>query len=274
MTGMLFISVIAVFFILMDRSDNAEERLKDFGPSGLERLSAGKTDDGQPTVIVIGTSLTHCALYFDEEMEKFAVQNGFGGPRFITFTRDGASLDDFIPLLDLIRKAKPEYLFLESNLFGIEFSFQKDYTVNRLHHYLRRMLITKEKWGCRQQHQTTAEFAMYRHFTRNAGLRTFSLPREYEIAFEDLRRGGTQIVLLDMPRSAKAVSAYPAGFFVDMRRLFSRYQHTYGLRLWDSPYYPDTDRYADFAHLNEKGRNAYSLWFLRKFSRSSAGNGQ
>jgi hypothetical protein len=290
-TGILFLAVIVGTHFLPDIPKTANDLPTYFNHSRLEGLSAGAAGSGFPSVVVIGTSLTQCAFFFDEEMEKFAVQNGFGGLRFTEVSRGLARLDDFIPLLGIIKEAKPEFLFLESNLFGIEFS-QKNDARDKLRFYIKKVLGIKGKEVKRQpdrnnlpegalkqnkkrQHQRSTDFIMYRDvIIKNAGLRPFSLPREYEIVVEDLRRRGTKIILLDMPRSTKAVSAYNPGFLDEMRLMIRRYQVAYGLLHWESPYYPDLDYYSDFAHLNEKGRIAYSRWFLKELSRIRTGDSQ
>lgn len=286
-TAILFSAVIAFSHALPDGVETREVLVKNFNPAGLERLSAGDAGTGYPGVVVIGTCLTAYALFFDEDMERLAAQNGFGKLKFVNFSTGGARLDDFISLLDLIRQARPQFLFLESNLFGIA-APRENNSRTKLRLFMKEMFVSV-MWnaGRRQavsdapedklvpqeeaRHQTNFDFAVYRAGKKNIGLKPFSLPREYEALFKDLQSNGSKIVLLDMPRSAMAISAYNPGFLDEMRRLIGLYQGSYGLLHWESPDMPDLDNYYDFVHLNAKGRTAYSLWFLSELKKHSKG---
>lgn len=285
-TGVLFLSVIAGAHFLPDRTPTKADLLKNFNHTRVGRLATGEAEKGYPRVIVIGTSLTHDAFFFDEEMETFAVKNGFRGMQFVRFVKSAGRLEDFIPLLDYIKEAGPDFVFLESNLLGIDFSGgfiarEKDRVKLRL--YIRKMfgkelpepdnqLTGEQKFKKEERHQTNTDFINYLNGRKGIHLRQFSLPREYEIFFNDLQRSGSKIILLDMPRSARAVTAYTPEFLDEMRSLIKSYQTTYGLLHWEAPDYSDLEYYIDFVHLNKKGRNAYSLWFLSEFSRLSGNN--
>jgi len=278
-TGSLFLcSIVSSHFLPVHTHQmTTDEAITYFNALRFSQFSLTDRDlpHHLPRIIVIGTSLTRNAFFFDGEMEDFARKNGFTEIKFMRIVKPGATLADFTPLLDFITNAEPDAVFLESNMFVLDFNAPAR---NKLRSMIGTLLPgRKEQYliGIEDnfashkelpqegvQRQTHKDIAFFREFRSTTRLRRFMLPDAYITFFDTLKRRGIPVVMLDLTRSPEAASAYPPGIMDAVPQLIRRYQDTYGLQYLEFPYSLGLQYYSDFAHMNERGRTVYCRWFL------------
>jgi len=292
--GALFLGLIAAVHFQPDRS--AAEAVEYFNVQRLDRLPAKRTGGGRPRVIVVGTSLTLCGLYFDEDMERLAALTGAPSMDFVRFVKLDGSLTDFSPLLPFIANAEPDIVFFESTLFLIDSPRENEGRRGNAG-FLRQEIGDDRKklqsllrlWSGRRtpigeslspnslvsarrvftripDRRTQEEQDDLERFARNAGtrmkLRPVSLPGPYASFLQDLQRRGVPVVLLDIPRTPRSDSTYPPEILRNMSRSIAGFQEAYGLGYLACPFRQGPTYYKDIVHLNARGRDVYCRWFL------------
>src|SRR5438874_7087675 len=94
-----------------------------FGPRyeaiylNLDRLNTSPRS--LPTIVIIGSSRTWCAVESDSAMSRRLSLSGIPG-RVIRITKGGATLRDFAALFERLPKARPAAVVIESDLVTLE----------------------------------------------------------------------------------------------------------------------------------------------------------
>jgi len=289
-SGVAFLAIMLYAHFLPPRSE--AEAVRFFNIERLDRFSHGGSRHPL-RVVVVGPSHTLCALYFDENMEQFARQNGLSDLQFVRFVKLDGTLRDFTPVLEPIVRADPDIVFFDSNLFVFNFRhhavagqnrrlFNKDDDSDDRKKLLALAqdaignrkgmkkkpnpnVLTSEEESFRNisMRQADEDFDRYRdQADMGIRLQTFDIPPHYRAFIDTLRRRGTPVVLLQIPASRDAISVYPVDLLVGADALVARYQQELGLGYLEFPRRLGLEYYKDFVHMNERGRELYSRWFL------------
>lgn len=285
--GALFLAVLLFAHWLPDAK--TAEATGYFNVQRLDRLRA-RQQPGVPRVVVVGTSLSMSALFFDEDMEQFARDNGLPGVQFIRFTKLDASLEDYAPLLAKILDAAPDIVLFESRLFLLTHQF-KEWEKKTMRFFAqedgkdaRKKLkrFFEERFGAKrpQQKKENPNVAVSekkildsirRRQTQNdldnfqnamedkMIVREFSVPAAYAAFFEELRKRGIIGALLDTPASEHETTLFAHEKMLELTR---HYQEACAIHALAYPGKLGLEYYKDFRHMNERGRDAFSRWFL------------
>lgn len=80
-----------------------------------------------------------------------------------------------------------------------------------------------------------------------------------------LQAAGTQIVLLQLPRSAAAEAVFPARLAQQWQRALEQISAAEKFQLWQPPRPPE-DEYCDQGHLTQDGRVRFSRWLAQQLA--------
>ena len=292
-TGVLVLCVV-LFAHSLPEAKTAKE-LEYFNAERLKRFSSKPIRPLR--VVVVGSSLSMCALFFDEEMEQLARENGLPSLEFVRFIKLDARLMDFAPLLDPIIKAGPDLVFFESSQFilgpkdagdnGLKRLFffaedtgnddrkkLKEFFQEQFSRFRKKAASTKKENPnvpvsekkvliALRQRQVQSDFELLQEEREERQeLRQFAVPEEYKVFFEALRQKHITGVLLGLPLAQEFGSAYPPEMMSGIPGLIKRYQEVFGLQYLEYPEALGLEYFKDFTHLNEQGRVTYSTWFL------------
>jgi hypothetical protein len=289
--GALFLCVVLFAHVLPD--PKVIETVRHYNIQRLSRFYS-KAAPHPPRIIVVGTSLSTCALFFDEEMEQFARKNGLPDLEFVRFIKLDATLKDFVPLLGSIIAAEPDVVFFETNAFvlsrrsddnpdsrmmrifsqddssddrkKLQLFFQAKFLGKGLPRKKDNPNVSvseKEVLLKLRQRQTQDDFEQFREEALEPlQVRPFSVPDEYLAFFNAMKQKHITAALLDLPRSRKAESAFPPEMRKARGDMIKRYQNAYGLRYVSYPELLGLEYFQDFTHMNERGRGECSRWFL------------
>ena len=238
-----------------------------------------------PKIVVLGTSRICSGLFFDEQMEEFARQQAFGEIRFLRLARVKGTIDHFLPLFDQIIDAKPDILFIEAD--SLFFSWEKggiSEIVKEHSIYCRNCIKRGLRWvaGNHEKNKTTEElvglwennliipqkqdveqFQFYSELLKKRQCRRGFDPEEPVAAM--LRRAyekGVRIVILDLPRSELMNTQIPASHKRLTKELSNQLGTLCAARFIVYPGQLGLGCFADFTHLNDKGRELFSRWLL------------
>ena len=294
-TGALFLAVILFAHALPDAK--TAEAVEYFNVKRLTRFHA-QPPSSAPRVVVVGTSLSMSALFFDEDMARFARENGLPGVDLIRFIKMDSALEDFTPLLDSILEAAPDVVIFEARLFVLtnqrqerrlkkmRFFRQDDDSDDRtkLKQFFGGLVSAKRPsqkkdnpnipvleqrlMEALRQRQTQRDLWQFQDAVEERTIiRPFSVPDAYQRFFNALRKKRIPAILLDTPASQYESSLYARALQEEMPVLISRYQETCGLQYLAYPGQLGLDQFKDFRHMNERGRETFSRWFLYEVPR-------
>jgi hypothetical protein len=245
----------------------------------LERLHAQPSS--VPTVVLIGSSKTRCAIEFDSDMS--ARLNALGSPaRFIRVTQSHATLRDFRQLFEALPRVRPRAVLIESDLVTLEPNAYRIREASQYRGWRERVrhglgalispdLISGRRpenrdrswWGCGYPTDPATARARREVLTE----RRASTPAErapfLDLARE-LKREGTYVALLDLPGRNDAIGRKPAAFLEAEERATKEVLATHLVDRFDGALALPSDNFQDEAHLNERGRARASAWLARE----------
>ncbi len=253
--------------------------------------------NGENGMVVIGSSLIQCGFPFDSDMELAARKRNMD-ISFVRFFKHGNTTYGFEKLLNDVLKHPPRWLFLQAETFFIGSRFNRVPSIdNRLRtatedlvsrvnavvDTLYRAAIVRLNFfhdsdstssTCIHQFDLP-EHNMLKEAKRNDILEeeyTFfihppAFPRYVEKFLEKSERIGIKVFLLEMNRSDEANQASVENFREKLTSTFEEVSTRYRIPYWQFPSNIPLDHYQDQAHLNYKGREKFTDWFLNKFSR-------
>jgi len=296
--GVLFFAVALFAHTLPDAK--TAEAIEYFNVDRLERFPA-RSSARAPRIVAVGTSLTMSALFFDEELARFARENGLPEVDLVRFIKLDSALEDFAPLLDPILAAEPDAVFFETRLFTL-INRLDDRKARKLHFITKddgsddrkklKLFFTQifskkapsrkrdnpnipvseqrllEKLGQRQNQRNLWEFqdAMEERFS----IRPFSVPAGYQRFYDALKQKRIAAILLDAPVSHQELAIYAKEMETEIPALIRRYEEACGMRYLEYPGQRGLEYFNDFRHMNERGRDAYSRWFLSEIPKLAA----
>jgi len=266
--------------LLLWRADGAERVHADqfFDTARLARLEA----PGPLRVVALGSSMVSHALVFDGELE--AMGAAAGRPvRFVRFSRNGRSLDAVPALLARLAERPPDLLVTEAEWLAWGEpapSFRRALKYRRRRVFLAlRVAVARlcghapdlgpgredNRPGTPAQPEAPAPFDPGR-YRELLDLLEPQDPRRLEpvlAGLARLRARGCRVVVLAFGRSPGAAAMFPA----DQARTFSGASARLaarGLPVADAACPLPQDCYLDHAHLNRRGRERFSAWFLTR----------
>lgn len=255
------------------------KRLEQFALPGEEK---------ELKVAVIGTSLTQCAFYKDEDMDSFARDRGIN-IRFLRFTLSAGSLHEFYDIAEEVINSSADIIFFEAAIFELKLSTDTDIKRNLFHHRvsLRKTLIKTifdlpliperlrskvkmegnnniidAKLNLIPKNEVNKSANHYRRIASGFRIREFSDGERFAPLFALARKQGKAVAFLDLSRSKEAWDLLPKTFKGEISKIMSRYEKDYGIPYIRFPYRLTLDYFRDFAHFNQAGRKFYSEWFL------------
>ena len=234
-----------------------------------------------PTVVLLGSSKTRCAVEFDSDMSKRLA--AMGSPaRFIRITEGHASLRDFQQVFENLPRLRPAALLVESDLVTLEPNAyrlpeapQYPGWRERSRHGLA-VLISPNLVARRRPENRTrswsecgypADFRTIRKKREILKERRASTPAErapFLRLAQRLKGLGIHVILLDLPNRTDEAGRKPWSFVQAEQRAMQKVMATHLVdRLGQAPEL-GSDNFQDEAHLNERGRAKASAWLASK----------
>ncbi len=281
--------LVLVFLIAMARVDivtsfaRVQARADD-DRMNLARLTRRPDNPGR--VLAIGSSKIWYAIEYDEVFAR-RIQHADQLPTFTRLTWLDARYSNLEPALNLAARHPPAVLMIESDLVSIDREARLPIRDNlrALEKYLRWIAagnggrgnaadenrainlgrdVFPDEDECRRRVGPGA-LAQYRSTVANWRLMSSSRRERYLAPLRTMAKEGTRVVLLDLPRSAQADSAFPRAFALSIKTLLATIANNEGFEVWAPPALPD-DAYCDQGHVNAKGRDVISAWLAQKLS--------
>lgn len=249
----------------------------------LSRLQAGPA---RTQLVVLGTSKTHLGIEYDDRL--LAQRPGAAsGLAFRRVTRSSATLDSLEPAFAALHRNPPRLLLIESDLLLLD---RRDESPAGVHEWLAHLrlamrLLPVHLWELahgsvawdgndgKDMHESAVQCAVH---TSAAGLDVYArTARRWRVAsrreragflshIRDLQQAGTEVVLLDIPRSAVADTVFPAALAAAVDAQRADLQQVAGLSFWTpAPRIPDNE-YCDQGHMTPAGQRRYSDWLASR----------
>ena len=285
-------ATILLFILILQTDELPFDPNTYLRPERLEKFTNGnlKSDPALPQkIVVLGTSLTRRAFFFDEEMERFAKKNRGLDIQFIRFSISSATLEQYEAIFDEIIHAKPDYVFFESQILLYTFNLSKiKYLTKKINHLRDNIfdfIYRKTGLDFNLFHlQNTEYFDLMkdwqnikkqpRNEMENDGkgikkfdFRSMELPEIVISFFRDIKVNGGKIFILEIPWSQMAKSQIPDSLLIEINNRKINMSQKYGLPIIDFPGYPKLNFYYDFGHFNAEGRKMYSKWYLGEIAK-------
>jgi len=235
-------------------------------------------------IIAVGSSLSASGLNYDNHMDNLASELGYPNIKFVRFTRlVYSTLDQFIPLLEPILKARPKYVFFEARPFLLYLNIKEDYLIEEREmikypfRYILNLFFTlpQENWSyadnskevnilhMKETVDLLTDTLAYKQFLKDYTINNNPLPQKFVDFLTSAKKNGIKVFLLDLPRSDLAFSFIPHQLREGLPSLLDKYKNNYNLKLVSFPYRLPLKYYRDMAHLNTSGSKLYSKWFIK-----------
>lgn len=252
----------------------------------LERLSTPSADD-RPTIVALGTSKTRKGIYFDGAMTEALAAEGIKAD-FYRISWSSATIEELQPALAYLASTPPELLLLESDLLIFrpwrqERGFQWHATLVDNVRALKRLTgmgtVSGQNYGFEQPYaeafcEQKKSPSSLQDYQNRASARRVSSPDERAAYLEYLApmiAQGTDVVLLELPRSPAANAVFPPELRTEANRLRADFAAREGFANWAPPplLLPEP-LYCDQGHLLENGRDQFSRWLAGKIAQESS----
>ena len=247
----------------------------------LPRLQ--RMPDAPLRVVAVGSSKTYFAIEYDQSFEKrhAALQ---GKVAFTRITANSPTVSEVAATLKALSATPPDLLLLESDLLLVNRhrkrpSDNKSWST-RLRGNLKLLapttlgqFLVEEGDNFGRIHWIPEETC--RAATSAAGLQRYAVTaRRWTLAspadrmqhrrlLDALQQAGTQVVLLELPRSPEAEQVVPDLLTQQAGRLRERMLADQGYLAWTPGMLPGS-LYCDQGHLNPQGQARYSDWLAGK----------
>jgi hypothetical protein len=233
-------------------------------------------------VVLIGTSLSAHAFYFDLEFEEFAKTKGVDNLSFHRFTWSGRQLEHHDPLLIELANLKPDLVLLENKLIyydGIKNQFEAWFL--KISNFLSTLLHRTSK-------QTYAgyEVLLQKSFLQSeidnidqsvtpaSAAKAARIQRGFNptialnLFLHHAQKNLIPVLLFDVPLSSEVEALYPATDRTYENLIDQEYQSYYGVGRLKSDISLDSNYYKqDLVHANQKGRERFSEWLAKTIQR-------
>lgn len=260
--------------------------LQAFGltPPDVFNLERFKTLSGQrPVIVALGTSKTRSGIYPDRKLAEMIAEAG-GEADFIRITRAGNVFENIKPALEYLALNPPSILLLESDLLVYSapgkhklppWRLKLNQNIDIINAMTGVGYIHKENHGqpspytaafC-QHKKTPQSLAKYREKVKK---RRTTYPDEQQAYFDYLDKmtsKGTEIILLEIPRSPAANSVFPGALRAEAEQLQQSLSSRGGFKRWIPPSdsLPEAV-YCDQGHLTSDGQASLSHWIAEKIA--------
>lgn len=241
----------------------------------LDRLTSAP--DSPPTIVIIGSSRTWCAVESDSAMSHRLSLDGTPA-RVIRITQGGATLRDFASLFERLPNARPAAVVIESDLVTLEpnafrmpgtpqYSDWREQSRHAFAVLLTPSLVARHGLENRDSPLSRCSFqtdaaSESRRFKALAERRASSSTERAPVIglAQRLRRLGVPVVLLDLPNRDDQIGLRPAALVQGEKRAMQQLLAT-GLfnRFEDLPKLTAVD-FEDAGHVNARGQAQVSAW--------------
>ncbi|MGQ0700494.1 MAG: hypothetical protein ACT4PZ_19920 [Panacagrimonas sp.] len=251
----------------------------------------GPTVTGEVQVVVIGTSKTLAAVEFDQALTAPLDKTVL---RFHRITWNGANYLQLQPAFEALDRHPPRLLLIESDLLVFDRSLAPavDMIQSPVHAGLRLAGQTLKHLAGFDGHNASANRGVGRAFTaaecqartRPEALAAYArAARLWQVSddtrrarflnrLRKLKRSGTKVVMLDIPRSPQADTAVPVDIESRAKQLSRELSTAEGFEVWRAPLAEDSD-YCDQGHLSGQGRQRVSHWLRSRLADLAASQG-
>ena len=260
--------------------------LQTFGltPPDVFNLERFKTLSGErPVIVALGTSKTRSGVYPDSKLAAL-IKDAGAEADFIRITRAGNVFENLIPALEYLAINPPSLLLLESDLLVYSvpgkhklppWRLKLNQNIDIINAMTGVGYIIKENHG--QPSPYTAAFCQGKKtsqslekYRERAQKRRITYPDEQQAYFNYLDKmtsRGTEIILLEIPRSPSASSVFPVSLKAEADKLQQRLSSRAGFTRWTPPLDSLTEAaYCDQGHLSSVGQTILSQWIAERIA--------
>lgn len=247
----------------------------------LPRLNG--TEPAVPTIVLIGSSKTRCAIQFDDLMSHRLAALGTPA-RVVRVTRAWATVQDFAGVFPRIEETKPAAVLIESELVTLEANAFRQVGMpknadwrERTRHGLAGMLPSAlvarqapENHGvswieCGLKLTSDAAAGRREKISRIEASTPAERAQFIEIG-RRLRSDGIRVILLDLPVRPDALGDRPLALRQGQARAIQELSATGLFERFDDPPKLGTEFFQDSGHLNPHGQELASSWLASKLS--------
>lgn len=230
------------------------------------------------SVVVLGNSKIRCGVLFDPQMSAALAQRGAPAP-VVRISAPAAEIEDFDLAFDALQRTPPRLLLVESDYVALEPAFYR-HSGEAEHPDWRKQVRMGLKLARKpdpRAYGTVGDFnanpapcSLHDAKPRSPQAYASDLQgRRTSTAFERrrllarlrrLQAAGTQVVLLETPRSPAYATAFPSAVAQAIPGILRRSAAENHLGLFVEPPNLAAGDFLDAAHLNADGRALYSAW--------------
>ena len=244
----------------------------------------------QTEAYILGSSLAEKGLHAFGSLDSALVHNRLRFNYTLIF-RSGAVIRDFSPILGEIKKTRPRYVLIESNILCIDLSpLEFGPFISSVASYRNHLLKILKRFATqwiksifplsREPAETNAfnkntpidenYWISYGKLAKKFRVRKIDDFPEWNDFFRKARESGTKVVLLEFPRSREATRYVPKTFLEEQEKLITRFEEQYHVIHMKFPLEMERRTYfADAAHLNQEGAKVFSEWLADRLQKDT-----
>lgn len=250
-------------------------------PARMEFVPTRLYQDAPGLVVFMGTSLTGCALPYDDQFHATGMTDGTI-PHLVRVTRNNGIPEEFLAILPGIEASKSRLVLVEAEMLlriRATPAAPLQGLVQRVHSRLRAVAIesfsqalgVRSTWS-QDDHAfpcgdsaPAAEWAAVARDQRD--VRSAPLPAEWTAFLRGARARGQRVVLVSMGRSASLQRRLDPAYVARFQRRLHELATQTDAQLWvfDAQSLPPGD-FFDGAHLNSRGRSRFTTWLAGRLA--------
>jgi hypothetical protein len=273
----LILLVTLYFFV-----DRREKRLYGNAPKSGRLEDYTNSQDGRVDVCFLGSSLTGNALILYHSLDNTMARMK-EKIHYKVIIGSGVCLQDLNDKIAEIRKLRPKYLFIESNIACIDLTgnelskFRVKLAVIPLYFIMMggnafKLADNQLPASYIEKHDLNLDFDnlkadFYDLSTINFKIRHINDFPEWDSFFKEAVNLGIKIYLLDIPRSMEAEHLLSDKFKQQFNDLVKQYNNKYNIGYIDFPGRLNRNKYyVDRGHFNKSGSYYYCEWLVKELS--------
>lgn len=263
----------------LTRVANPDRAAAEFDADRLARASAAP-------VIFLGTSLTACALPFEDE---WPAPHKVGAPPVLRLTRNDGVQEDFQPILDAVAHSTARVVLVEAEMLlrdraqGRERkNARKSWLHQAASRYRQPIVSAFRKWtlgakseagadpgdspGCPTTKPTLDQVIALRR-----ALRSEAWQPEWARFLAQADERGQKVILVSLGRSASLQRSLDRRYLAEYERELQAAVAARQLEHWvfDATAMPDS-YFSDGAHMNPRGREVFTRWLTARLASENA----
>jgi hypothetical protein len=242
------------------------------------------TPNAKPrSILVMGSSLTRNAFYFDHKMDAVLRANGLQN-NFVRVSASAARKSSFEGALPVILKSNPELVILEFEMLFMNRGRSTGIAVNTsqnialIYSGLKNIFFGtsypdpsrfKANHGigkhCNKVNQSKQKFPQVSDLPhQNYKIYSDWLSPAWTDFIDGINQRGGKVVIVELGRSSYASKGFSIEFLAHYQHTVDTLKKKRTVSLWRYPGPFPLENYCDLAHLNEQGQAKFMVWLMSR----------